>query len=640
MSAISGVVNFKEKEVNDRAATDFGACFSSYKVDKIDGINHQNVSFWCAYQNFTGADRLEKLPFCDEEKNLIFTADCVLDNREELCGWLEIANDIPDGEIIYKSYLKWGMGCLSKLRGVFSFAIYDYRNNELILAVDHFAQRCLYYHVRDGKAYFSTLLFPLMEATGLQFEENERWLVDCISLRSPAMMIEPLETPLKDVYKVVSGTYIRIGCDGIPKETRYYNPSEIPTDRSITPKQSEEMMRDAMQKVVSRIISSDVNYACQLSAGLDSSTVACIAAKELAKSGKTLRSYTSVPLKEANLPTRGYNLYDESEGVKTICRYYPNIVPTFVDTQDRNYLREVDKILKIWEMPCKSQQNAIWIDEIIKQAAADGCKIMLAGSTGNCTLSAGDLSDLVFDRIKKFRVIEAYKLMDAVKKVGGSRKKYAKGIFKNVKSYFGWYFDSEGKNIYSDIATDEELGEKYRVKERFNKEILHRFPYKNIKKYRTQMYMPSANAQIGEIDTKYSLEHGVLIRDPMRTPEIVELCHRLPLECFANKDYDRRLVREGMRGIVPEEIRHDIAHRGKQSGDNMYRLSLAWDEVRTDMVKSLYDDKTLKYLSEKKLKKFMDAIEVENIANNKNEVTVLVDAYVFAKYLEKVNCKM
>lgn len=618
--------------------------YRNYKIDRIEALTINNVAMGCGIQYFYNEAREEVLPFYDENENIVYTADVVLDNREELICELGIGKQdddaktvIPDGLILYKSYLRWGKECFEHLRGLFSAVIYDARRGELLLAVDHFSQRCLFYHVRDGVLYFSTLLFPLIRKTGLKFEENERWLVDSVSLRSPVMITEPKETAVKDVFKVVSGTYVNVKLENprLMQEVRYYDPNAATaTDKSISAKQSEVLIRKVMSETVSCILRDGVEYACQLSAGLDSSTVACLAASMLEKKGKVIHSYTSVPLKEANLPKKGYFLYDESEGVKHICEEYPNIIPTFLDTAGRDYLNEVDYILRLWEMPCKSEQNAIWNDEISKRAAADGCRILLTGATGNCTLSAGQFGDVVYDNFSHLRFFKSYKMLGAVKHIGASRKVFLRNMRRVLCNYYSWYLDSKKRDCYRDTVTRPEVGEKYNLKKRFNKNLLHFFPFANTKEYRRKMYMNEANAQIGELDTKLSLEHGILSRDPMRSVAVVNQCFRFPMECYANSDYDRRLVRVGMEGIVPEKIRHDVMHRGRQSGDNEYRISVLWDKMLPDMKKSLYGEKASRYLSKERLDEFLAKVNSDNVKENIMEARMLVDAYTFTRYLE------
>lgn len=634
MSAIYGAIDFLKKQDFSGLAGTWKASYDSYKIDRHEQIIEQGFLMGCGIQYFYKEAEKEVLPAKSGE--LIFTADCALDNRSELISILGIDNDSADGAIILEAYKKWKYDCVKHLRGAFSFVVYDSTDNKVFMAVDHFAQRCLMYHVRDGVLYFSTTVSPLVKDAGLTFSENERWLVDCISIRGPIMMLDPKETAFMDVNKVVSGTYVVVdgNKDCEVTETRYFDPiNTYPTDKKITREQSEIMIKEVMNRVVKGILRDGDNVGTQLSCGLDSSSVACVAAGQLAAKGKQLRSYTSIPIKEAGLKNKGGLIYDESEGVKEICNAYPNIIPTFIDCAGHDYLNEVDKYVNVWELPCKSQQNTVWTLATMMEAHNDGCKIMLSGATGNCTLSAGNIESTAYNHLRSLHLIKAYHTFDAVKNIKVSRKRYLGLLKGSIKEYFKWYFDKDMRDFYKYTVTKRNFGERYECTKRLNKEKRHYFPFYSMKEMRNQMYMVLANAQIGEIDTKMSLESGVLTRDPMRSVDMMELCFSLPVDCFASSDYDRRLVRVGMKGIVPEKIRLDVLHRGRQSGDHIYRSSQIWDDVKADIYKSLMDEKVLKYLDKDKLEELFNKLNKDNLEDNALDFLMIVDAYSFSRYL-------
>lgn len=639
MSAIYGAIDLRGRSISDDLIENFRKKYEEKgcKIDRYEQCVLSNAAFGCGIQYFTKEAAEEKLPFYDDERGILFTADCVLDNREQLINALGVEeSDIPDGALLYKAYLRWGEDVHTHLRGMFAAVFYHKAENKVVLLNDHFATRCLFYHVRDGVLYFSTLLFPLVRVLGHEFELNERWLVDAVTVRGPAIMLEPYETAMLDVYKVASGTYVTVEKEQVEKHV-FWNPKKsIKVDHKITLEESERLIREKMADSVQCAIRTDGLVSTQLSSGLDSSTVACLAAPMLAKQGKTLYSYTSVPHKDAEIKNQGRSLYNETEGVMKICKAYPNIEPTFVDTSDRNILLELEQLVELWELPCKSQQNAVWVDELLRQASARGCKIMLTGATGNCTLSAGSIESSFYYHFMHQHFRKAYHMFDAVKKVGVPRKRYIKALGRALKDYYRWYFTREGHSCYEETLTRPEVGERHQLNKRLLKRLKHNFPLCSFDDMRRQMFLLEANAQIGEIDTKCSLQYGILLRDPIRNVEVIELCHSLPIDCFSSSDYDRRLVREGMKGVVPEEIRHDVLHRGVQSGDNEYRLSHAWDQVVGDMESELRADYTKQFLSEELVKEYLARINKDNISENAMDARMLVDAYSFAKYLKKL----
>lgn len=642
MSAICGAISLQGKEIEKKISTRFKEKYSKFKIDKYSDITEGNAFMACGLQCFYDNAKNERLPKKNENAKILYTADCILDNREELAMELGLEHGIADGDIILAGYKAWGKDCVSHFQGLFAFVIYDYSRNELFATVDQFAQRCLFYHVRDGVVYFSTLFFPLVESIGGVFEPNERWLIDCVSMRSPAMITEPKETSLTDVLKVVCGTYVVFSLDKdnktiLKQEVRYYDPYHtIQTDWSITVEQSEQIVREEMEKAVRTILQGQKDVAAQLSSGLDSSTVDCFAARILSERGGKVYSYTAVPTPDAHLEKNRFTIYDETEGVKKICAAYSNIVPTFVDCRDRFYLTEAEDIIEAWEMPCKSQQNAVWGDEISRRISKSGIKIMLSGSSGNCTLSAGSYESIAYYYFTHGKILKAYHMFDDLRKAGCSGKLLFKGMFKSWLNYYKWYFSRKMRDCYSDNVTSKALAEKYNLSKRFRKTIMHNYPFKTMDRMRREMYMEDANAQICELETASSLKYGVLHRDPMKTVPFIEMCFKMPIYCFAQKDFDRRLVRAGMKGIVPDEIRTDIFHRGKQSADNTYRVITAWPEIAEKWNKVVHSKEVLHYLDEEKLDDYTNEIHNNIGKKDLSDPFLIAELYSFGIYLQRI----
>jgi asparagine synthase (glutamine-hydrolysing) len=87
-----------------------------------------------------------------------------------------------------------------------------------------------------------------------------------------------------------------------------------------------------------------------------------------------------------------------------------------------------------------------------------------------------------------------------------------------------------------------------------------------VREMRPLMADKNALLQSGEIITHFSLITGVLFRDPTVDRRMIELCMQLPESQFVYRGTERRLVREYLKGYIPEEIRRDETHRGRING--------------------------------------------------------------------------
>lgn len=649
MSAIYGMIDWNGNEVPEALAEKFHKKYESYRIDRMEEYKEKNLFMGCGIQYFTSEARAEKLPIYDRQNEILFTADCLLDNREQLLEELRDFNiateasfdlqnaaSIADGTLLYLMYLKYGVACAKRLRGAFSFVAYHKREQKAWLAADQFANRCLFYTVRENALYFSTLLFPMVEASGLHFEENERWLVDSISVRGPMMITEERETAYRGVYKVDCGHFIEISFENGRISTEYHCYYDPRKTIKINKKRSEEecgqLFLETFRKAVEACLRTDGEVAIELSSGLDSSAVAGVAAPMLANRGKKLYSYTSVPLK-GSCEEDAERIPDETDGVKLICKMHPNIEPTFVDCAGKSILTEGEEILKTWEMPCKSQQNAVWIHEIFSKASGR-CKIMLSGSTGNCTISMGSIHDSYFNGIVTGHLGSTYRFfVHYFNRYHARKRPYVKAFLRKVAGERIHGLLHRREDCYSDNLTRREIGEQYQLTKRFSKKICGAYSIRSFRAIRQEIYLRLAYAQIGEINTKHSLVYGVLERDPTRNVELIELLLSFPMRMFVNQDYDRRLVREFTEGIIPDSIRFNVRTRGLQGADNLYRIQKDWDRYAERMREEIVNEGVGRYLDLERITKLLDGLHEGPLTEQTDAVLLLMDVRMFALYL-------
>ena len=178
MSAIWGIVaqdeiiDVKQKEEIMRKS------YSHCVIDRTEYYANNEVALGCGIQYFTPEARMEILPVVNEEDEIYFTADVVLDNREELLKCLGISSDdksISDGKILYEMFHKYKENCLNDILGAYSFVYIDQKKKEIYLVADSTGTRSLHYLKKGNEVYFSTLIEPIVQATGPK-ELNERWI--------------------------------------------------------------------------------------------------------------------------------------------------------------------------------------------------------------------------------------------------------------------------------------------------------------------------------------------------------------------------------------------------------------------------------------------------------------------------------
>ncbi len=178
-----------------------------------------------------------------------------------------------DTEILLNLYLKYGFEVLSKLNGIFAFAIWDSRSKQLFLARDGMGVKPLYYSETSKGFIFASEIKALLKDNSVSLEINPDSLASYITyLWSPA----PL-TMLKNINKLEPGYAMIIEKGKVNKKWRYYSSSFTNKITSKSVSDTKIEIRNCIKSAVERQIVSDVPIGTFLSGGLDSSAIAAFA---------------------------------------------------------------------------------------------------------------------------------------------------------------------------------------------------------------------------------------------------------------------------------------------------------------------------------------------------------------------------
>ncbi len=188
-------------------------------------------------------------------------------------GWTFKTNS--DTEVLLVSYLAWGEDALTRLRGMFAFAIWDRNTRELFCARDFFGIKPFYYTVQDGQFIFASEIKVILEHPAYQRELNEAALEQYLCFQFSALD----ETFFKGIFKLPPAHCMRVGVDGSLSMTRYWSPTyTFDEDRSF--EETVDAIDAAMRDSVRYHNVADVEVGSFLSSGIDSSYMAACLAEE------------------------------------------------------------------------------------------------------------------------------------------------------------------------------------------------------------------------------------------------------------------------------------------------------------------------------------------------------------------------
>ncbi|AWM87678.1 asparagine synthase (glutamine-hydrolyzing) [Microvirga sp. 17 mud 1-3] len=181
-----------------------------------------------------------------------------------------------DSETLLAAYAKWGVDCLSHLRGMFAFAIYD--GERLFAARDRFGIKPLYYTVVDGVFYFASeikALLPFLPEIATDPDALAEYITFQYTIGEKSLF--------KGIHVLLPGHAIIIE-KGEVRTHRYWD-VHYNVDMDHTPRWFENRMREILHDSIDVHLRSDVPVGAYISGGIDSSLIAILASGREAAGG-------------------------------------------------------------------------------------------------------------------------------------------------------------------------------------------------------------------------------------------------------------------------------------------------------------------------------------------------------------------
>jgi asparagine synthase (glutamine-hydrolysing) len=280
MSVQAGVWNFDGGPVDRKLLADIS---ESLKPQGPDGeFCHVDGSVALLYRPFhtTAESRAEKQPYFSNH-GFIVTWDGRLDNRDELIPELrsEVETNPTDIAIIAAAFDRWETDCFRRIIGDWAVSVWKPKHRELIFAADYMSTRHIFYYLKKERILWSTDLGPLVLLSNDKFHIDDNYVAGYFARIPDAHL-----TPYCEIREVPPGQFVRIqNRRALAERFWYFSPkSRI---RYKTDAEYEEHFRHVFRQSVRRRLRSDSPMLAELSGGVDSSSIVCMADDILATHG-------------------------------------------------------------------------------------------------------------------------------------------------------------------------------------------------------------------------------------------------------------------------------------------------------------------------------------------------------------------
>jgi asparagine synthase (glutamine-hydrolysing) len=196
----------------------------------------------------------------------------------ELSARGHVFNSSGDSEVLLHSFAEWGLGALQKLNGMFAFAIWDHQERRLTLARDRFGVKPVYYAQIGQKFVFSSE----HKAFRALPEYAARIDVSGLSEYLTFQNFFGERTLFAGVKLLPAGCYLQLSPDGgCAEPVQYWDFHFEEPEHAIDERGAIEELDRLFRQAVNRQLISDVEVGCYLSGGMDSGSIAALAAGQL-----------------------------------------------------------------------------------------------------------------------------------------------------------------------------------------------------------------------------------------------------------------------------------------------------------------------------------------------------------------------
>ena len=282
-----------------------------------------------------------------------------LELRRELCGHGHVFQSRTDTEVLLHGYEEWGVdGLLSRLRGMFAFAIWD-SSKGLILARDRLGIKPLYYAALPDRFVFASEVKAILASGLMRREKNADAVAGFLLTGSvPA----PL-TIARDVRCLLPGTYLTY-FNGELRKKQYW---DLEFKGQPPDPQAMQSLRQELTNAVRAHLMADVPLGIFLSGGVDSAAVACLASRT---GGARLRTLTL---------TFENELLSEASEARDIARHF-DTDHRQVRVTSADFARELPQILTAMDQPTNDGVNTYFVSKAAREV---GLKVVLSGLGGD-----------------------------------------------------------------------------------------------------------------------------------------------------------------------------------------------------------------------------------------------------------------
>ena len=517
-----------------------------YNADRSIGLAHTRLSI-------LDLSKLGHQPMFSSDERYVLVYNGEIYNFKELRSDLDkhfSFKSNSDSEVILYSYIHYGNSFLEKLNGIFSLAIYDRKEDQLIIARDRFGTKPLYYVKTPSGLYFASELKALMTLDDLALDIDYSAIENYMTyLWSPSP-----STPLKAIKKLEAGHYLIVKNSLIVKKDFFFEVSYNESKETDIEKIIETTDLKLKNAIISQLVS-DVPVGAFLSGGLDSSAIVAY-----------VKNYTDVKLPTFTI--RGKNdlgMADDFVYAKKVGKYLGVDVHP-IDINHEIFF-DIEEMIYCLDEP-QADLAPILVSYISKIAKEEhGIKVLLSGVGGDDIFSGYRRHQAIEldSYISKIPKLMRGKIRDLVQKLPSNSnfmrrlKKYTRYFDLDgddkIISYFNWIDKDTRRNLLSsDVKSyleNENHDTSFQLKKELEKLPKETSDLNKMLSLDLKFFLPDHNLNYTD---KMGMKEGVEIRVPLLDNKLVDFASTIPGKYKQNGKHGKYIFKKTMEKYLPNEV--------------------------------------------------------------------------------------
>lgn len=567
MCGICGIIKFNDQLVS------VSAIHSMMKAMKHRGPDDEG--FYVNENIGLGFVRLSILDLSDAGRQPMFSEDnrYVLVFNGEVYNYLELREQLEqkghvfksrtDTEVVLAAYRQWGEACQDKFTGMWVFAVLDTLEKNIFIARDRFGIKPLYYYIDKQTLIFSSEIPSLLQTNLISPQANDPIIYDYL-LTNRTNHSE--ETFFKYIYKLQHGHNLLIDLSNkrVMNNKWYFLENNLGKKGYIT---HEEFKNDFFQSIRLQL-RSDVPVGICLSGGLDSSSIGAVIKKYFDSS--SIHSFSAV----YGQGQKG----DEFEFIKEFQGYIDNI--HFTTPTIDSLIQDLDSFIAAQAEPIPNS-SAYAEYKVMELARNNGCKVLLNGQgvdeymVGYHYLIGFLLKEMFFKFKWPSVVNEIYRYYDEHRSV--LPVKYfiflclpffiKEKILYSQKKYLSEEFFKEQSGQKRNSIVDQLYGARS-----LKDSLIKHFEYK----FEHHLLWADKSGMSFSVETRFPFLDHIIVEKMLSTSN----------DLIYKNGTTKVILREAMRGILPENIRNRKDKVGYQTPEDEWFRSSQFQKIFNDVLSS------------------------------------------------------